>query len=284
MAGYMFILPQYAGFLVFIVLPIVCVLWFSLHDWNLVYGTFEFIGLDNFGRILTDPEMPSVAVATVVYAAGVVPLEVGLGLVLALAMNQPIRGIGVFRTVIFAPVVVSVIAWTVVWRFILASDGILNVVLEVGGIHGPNWLREDFWALVWLVLVQVFKSVGLAMIVFLAALQSVPTDVREAAIVDGAGRWTMFRRITFPLITPFVFLMVVLATIDSLKSFGLVYWLTSGGPGDATKILSYYIYDQSFQRYDEGYGSALSVVLLLIVFVLTALQFAARRRWVYSED
>jgi multiple sugar transport system permease protein len=134
------------------------------------------------------------------------------------------------------------------------------------------------------VIVQVLKTAGLSMVIFLAALQGIPKEVTEAARVDGAGGFTLFRRITMPLISPFIFLVVVLSLINSIKSFALIQLLTEGGPGHATSVLSYYIYDQGFLRYEMGYASSIAVILFIVVLSLTAAQFAVRKRWVYSEE
>lgn len=282
--GYVFILPQVVGFAIFVGIPVAMVVWFSLNDWNLIQGNPTFIGLGNYSAMLRDPEIGSVITATVIVVGGYVPLNIGVGLALAMAMNRVSRWIGLYRTLLFSPVVISAIAWTVIWRYILAPNGILNAALGAVGAPTPNWLFSNSWALFWVVIVQVLKGCGISMFIFLAGLQGVPDSVKEAASVDGAGRWTTFSRITLPLITPTVFMMVILSTVDALKVFAIVYWLTFGGPGSTTKVLSFYIYDQAFLRFEIGYASALSVVLLVIVLMMTVAQFMTRRRWVFAED
>jgi multiple sugar transport system permease protein len=182
------------------------------------------------------------------------------------------------------PVVVSLVAWVIVWRFLLQSDGGINAILQlVAGVEGPNWLREPEWALAMVVLVQLLKNAGLAMVLFLAALQGIPTTLQDAARVDGAGRVAEFRNITLPLITPFIYLVSILAVIAALKSFSLIFLMTRGGPGSATTVLAYYIYKQAFEFYRMGYASALAAVLFALVLGLTVAQFLTRKRWVYSE-
>ncbi len=284
-SGYGFIGPQLAGFLVFVLGPILAVFWFSLHEWNLVFGTFEFTGLGNYARLTSDPEFGPVALNSVLFAFGYVPLNVVLGLAAAVAVNRAVLGLALFRTMYFAPVVVSIVAWTIVWRFMLQGDGAINGIVQVlTGEPGANWLREPGYALVWVVIVQVLKTAGLSMILFLAALQGIPREYEEAARVDGAGSLGVFLRITLPLITPFVFLVTALSVINSLKTFALIYLLTRGGPGNATTVLAYYIYEQGFQRFEMGYASTLAVILFIVVMGLTALQFAMRKRWVYAEE
>jgi multiple sugar transport system permease protein len=282
--GYAFIAPQMLGFLVFILGPIVAVFWFSLHDWHLIYKNFDFRGLGNFTDMADDPLMPTVVRNSLVFALGYVPLVVGLGLVLAVALNRALRGIAIFRTLYYLPVVVSLVAWTIVWRFILNEQGALNGFLSIVGIDGPNWLREPPLAMLSVILVQILKNAGFNMVIFLAALQGVPPELEDAARVDGADDRRVFRHITLPLITPFVFLATILAIITSLKSFSLIFLMTGGGPGDATLVLAYYIYEIGFQTFEMGYASALAVVLFLAVIGLTIVQFAIRKRWVVYES
>lgn len=284
LTGAFFVLPQVIGYTVFVAIPIISVAWYSLHDWNLVRGNFDFIGPGNYLRLFSDPEMSQVVFATVVFTVGFVVLNVALGLLLALATNRASRGIGILRTVYFAPVVVSLVAWTLVWRFILQDEGVLNVALSWVGIDGPTWLREPLPALAALIMVQVFKSAGLSMVILLGALQGVPNELREAARMDGASRFGVFRHITLPLIAPFIFLDVVMSLIVSVRSFALVDLLTSGGPGSSTQILSYYIYTQGFERNNMGYASSLAIVLMAAVLAVTVIQFGMRRRWSYLEE
>lgn len=284
LAGYLFVLPQFGGFCIFVLGPILAVLWFSLHDWHLVFGTFQFAGLGNYAKLARDPLIDEVARNTFLFTLAYVPLNVGLGLGFALLTNRALAVMGMFRTLYFMPVVVSLVAWVIVWRFLLQADGGLNaVLLAVAGIEGPNWLREPDWALAAVVGVQLLKNAGLGMVLFLAALQGIPSTIQDAARVDGAGRWKEFRHITLPLITPFIYLVTILAVIAALKSFSLIFLMTRGGPGSATTVLAYYIYRQGFEFYQMGYASALATVLFAIVLVLTIAQFLTRKKWVYSE-
>ena len=284
LSGYSFVAPQFAGFSVFVLGPIGAVVWFSLHDWNIVAGNFNRIWLDNYQAILDDALIDTVALNSIAFTVGYVPLNVLSRLILALAVNRAMAGMWLFRTLYFTPVVVSLVAWTIVWRFMLAGDGVLNGLLRAVGVEGPNWLRDPTLAMLSVVLVQVLKNAGLSMILFLAALQGIPADLVDAARVDGAGRWQLFRHVTLPLITPFVFLVTVLAVISALKSFSLIFLTTRGGPGDATLVLAYYIYEVAFHALEMGYASALAVVLFLVVLAFTTTQFVVRKRWVFYEE
>jgi multiple sugar transport system permease protein len=279
--GLLFVAPQVLGFAVFVAGPLAAILVLGLFDWNIVSGTFRFIGLDNYGALLRSEEVARVARVTVAFGLGFVPTTVILGLALAIAVDAKTRISIVLRSFYFLPVVISLAAWTVVWRLVLQSNGPLNGIIEaVAGIDGPRWLRDPTLALVAAIAVQVLKAVGYAMILFLAALQTVPADLKEAARVDGAGDWQTFRRIVWPIIAPFTFMVVILLSISSFRSFALIDLLTDGGPGGATTVMSYYIYEQGLQLFEMGYASALAVVLFVAVLGLTLAQFAVRRRWV----
>jgi multiple sugar transport system permease protein len=284
LSGFLFILPQLLGFTVFVFGPIVAVFWFSAHDWHLIQRNFDFRLFGNFGDIVNDRLIGTIARNSIIFSLGYVPLNVGLGLVMALGLNRAMRGIAIFRTLYFLPVVVSLVAWTIIWRFILNHEGVLNAALAGVGIDGPNWLREPNLALFSVILIQILKNAGLSMVLFLAALQGIPQDLVDAARTDGADGRRVLRYITLPLITPFIFLAVILAVITSLKSFSLIFLTTGGGPGDATTVLAYYIFQVAFETFEMGYASALAVVLFMCVLILTIVQFVVRKRWVAYEE
>lgn len=281
LTGLLFVLPQLAGFAVFVAGPLAAIVVLGLFDWNIVSGIFRFTGLDNYRELLSSEEVARVIRVTILFSVGFVPVTVILGLGLAIAVDSRTRISILLRSFYFLPVVISLAAWTVVWRLVLQSNGPLNGVLEaLLGIEGPAWLRDPALALVAAITVQVLKAVGYAMILFLAALQTVPPDLREAARVDGAADRQIFRRIVWPIIAPFTFMVVILLSISSFRSFALIDLLTDGGPGGATTVMSFYIYEQGLQLFEMGYASALAVVLFVAVLGLTLGQFALRRRWV----
>lgn len=284
LAGYLFVAPQVLGWALFVLTPAVMVIWYSLHSWNALAGTFQWIGLGNYRQLAHDPVIPSVVVATVSFTVALVVCNLVIALVLAIALNNRFAGRTFFRAVFFSPVVVSLVAWTIVWRFLLQADGGINGLLAEIHVHGPNWLRSSGTAMASAVLVQVVKNVGLNMVLFLAALSGVPKELYEAAQLDGAGRWRLFRRITLPMISPTVLLTGIITTVGALQVFAQIQVLTGGGPGNSTTILVYYLYEQAFQFNHLGYGSALAVVLFAVVLVLTLLQWGLRRRWVFHES
>lgn len=284
LSGYAFVAPQFIGFVIFLGIPVVLVMWYSLFDWNILQGTSPWAGVDNYEQMLDDPLVWKVLKNTLLFSIMLVPFNLALALLLAVIVDQKLPGTTVFRTLFFAPVVVSLVAWAIVWQFLLQADGGINASLLALGIDGPNWLRSTTWALPTIVVVQVFKNVGLNMILFLAALQAVPNEIQEAARVDGAGPLQTFRRITLPMIAPTVMLVSIITVIGSFQVFATIAVLTGGGPANATNVLVYYVYQQAFARYEAGYASAGAVVLFLIVLVLTVLQWQMRKRWVFHES
>ncbi|MEU7888404.1 sugar ABC transporter permease [Microbispora bryophytorum] len=284
LAGYLFITPQLAGIIVFVLTPLVLVVYYSFHEWNPLAGTFHGVGVDNYRALADDPKLPNVLRATAYFSVSLVVLNLALALALAVLLNQKLRGTTVFRTFFFSPVIVSIVAWTVVWGFLLQKNGGINAFLHLIGIQGPNWLRGNTTAMLSLIVAQLFKNVGLNMVLFLAALQGVPRALYEAATIDGAGRWRQFRRITIPLISPTILLALIITFAGSLQAFAQIAVLTQGGPEGSTTVLVYYIYQQAFQFNHFGYGATLSVLLFVIVFVLTAIQWQMRKKWVFHES
>lgn len=282
--GYAFIAPAIIGFIVFVGIPVFGVFAFSFQDYNSLSGRSSFAGFDNYVDLATNGTFARVLGNTAVFSAFVIPANIVLGLVLALLVNQRIPGIAIFRTAYFVPVVVSLVAWSLVWEVLLQDQGGINGWLALIGIDGPNWLADKDVALGTIIGVQVLKGVGVSMILFLAALQEVPQELVEASKIDGASRWQTFRHVVAPLITPTTMMVAILATINSLKAFAQVFLLTEGGPELSTAILGYYIYEQAFKAFQVGYASTAAVFLFAIVLILTLAQWWSRKRWVFNES
>ena len=283
-AGYLFIAPQLIGIVLFVLIPLGLVFWYSLHEWNVLAGSFRFTGPANYQKLLSDPALPEVMTVTAVFSAGLAALNMGMALGLALLLNQKLAGMVIFRTLFFSPVVVSLVAWTIVWSFLLQDNGGINGLLQMIGLDGPNWLRHPTTAMISVIVVQALKNVGLNMILFLAALQGVPRELFEAARVDGVPRFKQFYRITLPMISPTILLASIVTIVGALQVFAQIMILTQGGPGFSTTVLVYYLYQQAFQFYLFGYGSTLSIVLLVIVGALTFIQWQLRRKFVFYEN
>jgi multiple sugar transport system permease protein len=282
--GFVFVGPQVIGFLTLVAGPVLAIVYFSVFRWNIIQGTLTFIGSANYERLLNSEEVSDIARTTVLFGLGFVPATVVGGLAVALAVNSRERWFIGLRAAYFVPVVISLAAWTLVWRLMLAPDGAVNGLLQWLGQAPIPWLREPGIALAALVGVQFLKSLGYSMVLFLAALQTVPRDLLDAVRVDGANRWQSFRSITLPLIAPFTLMVTILLTIASFKTFALIQLMTKGGPGHATTVLSYYIYQQGLQLFEMGYASAVAVVLFVAVLSLTIVQLLLRRWWVFEGD
>lgn len=282
--GYLFVAPQVLGILTFVIVPLSLVFYYSFNEWNVLAGTFKFVGAGNYQQLVSDPQFGEVILATVIFSVGLVAINIPLALLLAVMLNRQGRGIAVFRTLFFSPVVVSLVAWTLVWGFLLQDNGGINGILHAVGIQGPNWLQSGPTAMAAVIVVQIFKNVGLNMVLFLSALQGVPTELYEAARVDGATARTVFRRITLPLISPTLLLTIIITIVGSLQVFAQIAVLTQGGPGLSTTVLVYYLFQQAFDFHHFGYGSTLAIVLFLVVLALTVLQWQMRKRWVFHEN
>lgn len=284
LTGYLFVAPQLLGVLVFVLFPVGLAIYYSLNDWNVFTGELDFVGGDNYAQLLDDPQLPKVLGATAIFSIGVVVFNIALGLGLAVMLNRRFRGVTFFRTLFFSPVVVSVVAWTLVWGFLLQDNGGINGVLEQVGISGPNWLQSGNTAMIAVVITQVIRSVGVNMVLFLSALQGVPAELHEAARIDGASNRKIFTRITLPLISPTLLLTAIITIVGALQAFAQIAVLTKGGPELSTTVLVYYVFQQAFSFNDIGYGSTLALMLLTFVMILTVLQWQLRRKWVFYED
>nr|WP_246350983.1 sugar ABC transporter permease [Deinobacterium chartae] len=209
-----------------------------------------------------------------------VPLEVGLALAIAVALARPLRGVGFFRTAFFLPVVTSLVAVAMVWEWIYhPSLGLLNALLAPLGVSPVRWLGDPTWAMPALVLLTVWKGTGYYMVIYLAGILDIPEEYYEAARIDGAGRWHIFRHVTWPLLSPTTYLILVLQAINSFQVFASVYTMTGGGPLGSTEVVVFYLYERAFKSFEFGYASAISVVLFVFLLLLTGAQriFIGRR-------
>lgn len=283
-AGWLFISPMLLGFTIFMFGPLLYAFFMSFHDWPLL-GQEIFVGVDNYQTMVNDQTFIKSLVNTLLFSLGLVPLNIILAMFLATLLKDKFLGIGIFRTAIFVPVVTSLIVWAIVWKYLLAPElGFINQLLAMFGIQGPSWLLNVKTALPAVIVVSVLKNVGLNMILFLTAMQQVPGELYEAAELDGASNFGKFRNVTLPLITPTIFLTMIITTIGAMKIFGQIYVMTRGGPGDSTKVLVYYIWETAFRHFDMGYASALAFVLFFILLAFTILSWVVRKRWVFYED
>ena len=283
--GYLFVAPQVIGFIFVVLIPLIAVFSFSTQERNLLSGAVNPVGLRNYEFMLnSDPFFTTVLRNSLIFTVYLVPINVSLALFLAILLTQKIHGMIFFRTLFFAPVVTSAVAWAVVWRFLLQDNAGINALLQQIGIDGPNWLRQEQWAMFSVIITRVLKNVGLNMIIFMAALQNIPEQYTDAAKVDGANLWQRIRHVTLPLLSPTIVLVVLITIIGSLQAFDHIMLMTGGGPANATNVLVYYIYFQAFKIFQTGYASALATILFAITFILTIVQWFVRRSFVYNEN
>ena len=284
-AGYLFLLPNLAGFLVFTALAVVASAAISLTDWDLLSAP-KFVGLDNYVKLLTaDPLFRKVLLNTFYFTFVSVPLTVVISLGLALALNQGIRGLALFRAAYFMPVITAMVVVALIWRWLYNPDfGVLNYLLNQLGIRRPpNWLADQRWAMPAVIIMAVWKQVGYNMVSFLAGLQAIPANLYEAASIDGAGRWERFRYVTLPMLTPTTFFVLVISLIGSLQVFDAVLVLTEGGPANTTRTIVFHIWEQAFRFLHMGYAAAIAWILFFIIFLITLVQWKLQGRWVHYE-
>lgn len=283
--GYTFIAPMLIGFLIITVAPVIATFVYSLTNKNMMTRTTEYIGLENYVKLFKDKTFRSTMLQTLEFTVLLIPSNLVLTLALAVLLKDKFRGSGFFRTAVFTPVVTSVVVWGVLWRYIFQTDnGLVNAVLKMFGITGPQWLMNTDLAIPVSVFITLVKGLGMNMVMFIGAMLDVPDDYYEAASLDGASKWKQFFSITLPNIAPTIFLVLIMTTIGSLKVFGQVKALSNGGPGTSSYVMVFYIYEMAFKNYKFGYASAASVVLFLMIVALTIVQWKGRKKWVYHED
>jgi multiple sugar transport system permease protein len=283
LAGYLFILPTFLGYTAFIVGPIVAAIGFSFTKYDIL-SPATFIGLDNYVRLFTDPRLRTVYGNTIFFTVFAVSFNVGLGLLLAVLLNRHIPGPLKYalRSAYFFPVLVALVYSSIIWQFLYQKDtGIINYYLGLLNVAPIPWLSNRQWVLPSIIILDVWRNMGFAMLVFLAGLQNISQDYYEAAQLDGANRIQLFRHITVPLISPTIFFNLIIYMIGALQVFDSIMVLTKGGPGDSSRSLVIYIYENAFQFFEMGYASAVAITLFVIIVILTLIQFRLGRSWVF---
>jgi multiple sugar transport system permease protein len=286
-AGRMFVAPNLAAVAVFMLFPLGFSLYMSFQNWDL-FRPAKFVGLANFGNLFAaDPLFVIALRNTALYIVGTVVPTVVISLAVAGVLNRKVKGIGVFRTIVFLPLAISSVVMAVVWQFVLnTNNGVLNIMLGWIGIGPVPWLVDPRWAMVSLCMVSVWRSVPFATVILLAAMQGVPDTVYEAARLDGAGELRQFASITVPLIRGALSFVVVISIIHAFQAFDLVYVLTgrNGGPETGTYVLGIMLFQHAFAFLEFGYASALAWVMFAILLVLTVLQLRVAGRRTTSEE
>jgi multiple sugar transport system permease protein len=283
LGAYLFLAPGFLLFALVILYPIARALQISLHEWAIVPGvTSEYVGLDNYRRALDDPLFWRALVNTGVYMAATVPAQIALGLAVAVLLDARMPARTFFRTVYYIPVITSWVVVSLLFRYLFLTDGGLVNWTLTDGLHvtdeNISWLGGRWSALAAISILGIWKGIGWSMVIFLAALQSVPRELHEASAVDGANAWQRFRAVSLPAIRPVTAFVTILLVIGGFNVFTSVFLITGGGPGDETQVLLTYMYRQAFTFLDFGYASSISFILTLIVFALSLAQLRLFRR------
>ena len=281
-AAYLFVLPSFALYLVFVLAPVVVTFILSFAYYDPMQGS-RWVGFDNFARFFTDDRSLQIFWNTLRFTLFAVTGNITMGMLFALALNRQMPAIllYMFRLAFFLPVIIAAAFVSIVWGYFYGDDlGVINYYLIRLGFAPVHWLTSSHNAMTSIVIMDVWKNAGFFMIIFVAALQGVPKPLLEAAIMDGASYWRRFFRIVLPWISPVVFFAIVYASIGALQVFESIVILTRGGPGDATRSMSIYIVEEAFDSFEIGYAASVAVVMTVVILAITALQFLASRAWV----
>ena len=295
--AYSFLAPNFLGFAIFTLVPVICAIALSLFEWNGGdISKLKFVGLENYATIFNTKKIAEKGIGyffsradlgialknTVFYTVITVPLTILCALALAMLLNK-IHGAVAYRTIFFFPYVASMVAICVCWSFMMMKDGPINqLIMSLGIPFNKSWTADSGLAIWSIILVSVWRNMGYYMVIYLAALQGVPRELLEAATVDGAGKWKQFLHVTLPQLKPTTFFVSIMMIISCFKIYDVVAIMTDGGPGRSTKMLVTYIYDEAFVKVRYGQASAISMVLLVIVLLITILQFRSEKK--FSND
>jgi multiple sugar transport system permease protein len=286
--AYVWHIPGLIIFIVLVAYAIITSFILSFQEWNILEPEKPFVGLENYRDVLSDDTFYRAMGHTLYYVLGSVPATMAIGLGLAVLLNTKMRGLAIFRTAYYLPVITPIVIAAIIWKWVYNADfGLANYyLLKLGLIDQPLlWLSDSKLAMPAVLLMNVWKGVGFSMVIYLAGLQAIPGEYYEAAEVDGAGPWQRFWRITFPLVAPTTIFLLIINTIGAMKSFAQIFVMTQGGPpgpGGATTTIVYYIYQQAFVYFKMGYASALSYVLFAMIFAVSFAQFNWYRKRVES--
>ena len=285
-AGYLFLLPWLIGLIVITIGPMLASLYLSFTNYSLIQAP-RWIGLENYGRMLTDERLHNSLKVTFIYVFVSTPLQLAVALAVALLLNEGMRGLAFYRSVFYLPSMLGAsVAIAVLWRQMFEVDGLVNQVLRLLGFEATiSWIGDPQWALWTIILLHVW-TFGSPMVIFLAGLRQIPGMYYEAAAVDGAGWWVRFTNITLPLLSPIIFFNLVLQIINAFQAFTQAYVVSngSGGPSDSTMFYTLYLYQKGFVQFQMGYASAMAWLLVVIIAAFTAINFWASKHWVFYGD
>lgn len=282
-AGLFFIAPQFIGTSILVIIPIIAAFFISFTDWIFIrgIGDMNFVGLDNYKQLMTDSTFMT-AIVNNIWLIVSVPLTMLFAVFLAIVINKHVYFKSFFKVVYFMPYISSIVAVAIVFQLLFHPNyGPVNEFLIWLGVENPpRWLADSDWALVSVIIISIWTSIGFNLIIYLAALQGISKELYEAADIDGASVWRKFVHITFPMLSPTNFFLLITGIIGSFKAFELIVVLTDGGPGNSTSVIVYYLYEQAFQNLRSGYASAISMLLLGLLLIITVIQWYGQRKWV----
>lgn len=277
----MFVLPALIPLVVFWIYPIIRSIWISFTDWDFMTPTYHIVFFKNYSSLFKDARFYNALWNTLVFTVGTLAPTIIIGLMLAVFLQKPFLGSGVMKFILFSPWVTPTVAISIVWTWIFQpDDGLANLVLSLAGLPALKWISSSQTAMLSVIIVTVWKSMGYAMIFYLSALEKVPQELYEASALDGAGKWKQFVSITLPSISPTTFFLMIITMVNSLQAYDQIQILTQGGPSGSTRTLLYMYYQLGFKEFKMGQATAVATVMIVITVVLSLIQFGASKKWV----
>ena len=277
-----FVLPALIPLFVFWIYPIFRSIWISFTDWDFMTPTYHIVFLDNYISLFKDSRFYNALWNTLIFTVGTLVPTIVIGLGLAVLLQKPFIGSGIVKFILFSPWITPTVAISIVWTWIFQpNDGLANMVLSFLGLPALKWISSSQTAMLSVIIVTVWKSMGYAMIFYLSALEKVPEELYEASALDGAGKWGQFFAITIPSISPTTFFLMIITMVNSLQAYDQIQILTQGGPSGSTRTLLYMYYQLGFQEFNMGQATAVAVVMIIITVMLSLVQFYASKKWVH---
>ncbi|EFV79633.1 sugar ABC transporter permease [Cytobacillus oceanisediminis] len=283
--AYLMIAPTMLGLFIFYLWPIVQNFYFSFTEWG-AFGQYEWTGLDNYKRLLEDATLLQAFKNTSIYIIFTVPIGIFLSIIVAVLLNQNIKGKSIYRTLYFLPVITMPAAIAMVWKWLYNADyGMFNYLLSLARIEGPQWVSDPNIALYSIIAVAIWSGIGYNMVIFLSGLQGIPKMYYEAAEIDGAGPVTVFFKITLPLLSPVIFFVSIMSLIGAFQVFDLIFMMIgkSSTALESTQSIVYLFYQHAFVLNDKGYAAAIAVLLLAVILIITAIQMVLQKKWVHYD-
>lgn len=275
----LFVLP---ALIVFWIYPICRSIWISFTDWDYMTPTYHFVFLKNYISLFKDSRFYEALLNTLVFTIGTLVPTIVIGLGLAVLLQKPFIGSGIVKFILFSPWITPTVAISIVWTWIYQpNDGLANMVLSLFGMPGLKWISSSQTAMLSVIIVTVWKSMGYAMIFYLSALEKVPDELYEASALDGAGKWRQFKAVTLPCISPTTFFLMIITMINSLQAYDQIQILTQGGPSGSTRTLLYMYYQLGFEEYKMGQATSVAVIMIIITVLLSLIQFWGSKKWVH---